>query len=102
MPINVLVIKKYAALLMAGFLPVMLFMIANIYYGFWAGLILLFVGMILSIILGNILLANPFTSMLEGKGLLALNIDSTGIIIPFLIGLQAPYVILLNNINNFS
>lgn len=92
MALNVFVIKKYAALIMAAFLPVLAYTIGMVFYGFWIGFGLLVVMMIFSILLSNKLLANPFSAMVEGKGLLCLNIDSTGIIKPFILKVLQPYV----------
>lgn len=50
------------------------------------------VGSLLAIVLANFLLNNPFRAMLEGKGLLTLNIDSTGILRPFISSLSQPYI----------
>ena len=90
--LNTFVIKKYAALIMAAFIPTMAFTIGNVFYGFWQGLGALTLFIILSVVIANLLLKNPFTSMLEGKGLLCLNIDSTGIIKPFILKVIQPYV----------
>lgn len=92
MAINVFKIKKLAALLLCSLLSVILFAVGNMYYGFLWGLAWMGAGMILAVVLGTFLLSNPFTSMLEGKGILALNMDSTGIIKPFIVRLDPPYV----------
>ena len=92
MPVNMFVIRKFAALLLCSFISVIMFAIGNIYYGFMWALGWFAIGIILSFLMGNLLLKNPFTSMLEGKGILALNFDSTGIIQPFLVALQPPYI----------
>lgn len=92
MALNVFVIKKYAALIMAAFLPVLAYTIGMVFYGFWIGFGLLALFMIFSVLLCNKLLSNPFTAMIEGKGLLCLNIDSTGIIKPFILKVIQPYV----------
>jgi hypothetical protein len=48
--------------------------------------------LIVSLLIGSALLSNPFTNMLEGQGILCRNIDSTGIITPFLINVNSPYM----------
>ena len=83
--INPFKIKKYTALIMSSFISVIMFFIGFIYYGFGGALIFMIPGMILGIVIGNFLLRTPFTDMLEGRGILTFNIDSTGVIIPFLI-----------------
>lgn len=91
--INPFIIKKYAALIISGIATTILFFIGTLYYSLWGGIGFFLVGLILAVIVGSLLLKNPFTIMLEGKGLLAINIDSTGILRPFIVGLQSPYIV---------
>lgn len=90
--INVFKVKKYCALMINSFLSAILMFIGFTYYGIFGGLGFLFVGVLLGVLLGNIFLNNPFTEMLEGKGILTLNIDSTGIIRPFVVAVDSPYI----------
>ncbi len=90
--LNLFVVRKYAAILLSGFLSVIFFVIGDMYYGFLYAFGFLGIGLILSVLLGTVLLRNPFTSMLEGKGILAFNFDSTGIIKPFIVALQPPFI----------
>lgn len=90
--LNPFVLKKYGALLFVGLFTVICFYIGLQFYGLWIGLALLFVGLIVSMLVSNKLLTNPFTEMLEGKGILTLNIDSTGVIQPFIVGVHPPYI----------
>lgn len=60
--------------------------------GFIWAIVFMFGGLLLSVVIGTILLNNPFQLMLEGKGLLTGTLDSTGIIKWFIVGLQKPYV----------
>jgi len=91
--LNPFVLKKYAAVLFPAFLSTILFIVGNVYYGFWGGFGFFAIGVILSILLDFfIFLKNPFSDMLEGKGLLAFDISSTGIIKPFLLNLDKPYM----------
>lgn len=89
---NVFVIKKWSALILAGVLTTFLFAILSIFYNFTYGAIGFLVGLILSAVIGNLLLKNPFTSMLEGKGLLVIDLNSSGIIKPFLVRFAPPYI----------
>ncbi len=90
--LNLFTVRKYAAILLSGFISVILFIIGDMYYGFLYALGFLAIALVLSVLLGNVLLKNPFTSMLEGKGILAFNFDSTGIIKPFIVALQPPFI----------
>jgi hypothetical protein len=90
---NVFKLRKWAALLLTGLLTVISFFIGLKYYGFWLGLAAMGGGLLFSVLLSCLLLKNPFTDMLEGKGILALNIDSTGVIKPFIVSVQQPYII---------
>ena len=89
---NPFVMKKWGALLLGPLLVVIFFFIGVKFYGFWWGLALMGIGLILSAVLSNLLLNNPYRAMLEGKGLLSFNMDSTGVISPFIVGLQNPYI----------
>lgn len=86
--INTFVLRKYITLILAPFLSVIFFFIGDTFYGFWWGIGLLFVGLLMSVLLGNVLLKNPFTALLEGKGLLVFDINSTGVIRPFIVGVN--------------
>lgn len=91
MSLNFFVIKKFAGYSMLGFLPTIFFVIGSL-YGLMIGVGCFFVGGLLGVILANMLIKNPFTDMLEGKGLLVLKIDSTGVIQPFILSLVQPFV----------
>lgn len=90
--INTFKIRKFAALLLNGFLTVIAFVIGNIYFGFFGGLGCMAIGLILGTVIALKLLQNPFSDMIEGKGILALNIDSTGVIHPFILAVRPPYI----------
>jgi hypothetical protein len=87
--INRFVIQRWIALSLMAFLPII---------GFYAGL--LFLGLLWAFsiwamtalfcyALATLLLKNPFTKMLEAKGLLLITLDSTGSMQPFNVGLDA-------------
>jgi len=90
--LNPFKIKKWGALSLMGFMPAVTFAIMALYYGYWGGLISMFVVLLVVMPLCNLMLKNPFTDMLEGKGILAFDINSTGIIKPFIVALDPPYL----------
>lgn len=90
--INPIVIKKWGSLLLVGFLSGIAFFVGLLFYGTFGGIGFLLASLIISLPLANIMLRNPFSSMLEGKGILVFNLDSTGIITPFIVGVNSPYV----------
>lgn len=90
--LNPFIIKENAVLILAPMFGVIGYIIGNLYGGFWAGMIGLAVMVLVVVLAGKALLANPFTSMLKGKGVLALDINSTGVIRPFILGVKLPYV----------
>lgn len=90
--INPHVVKKWGALLLTGLFTTIAFFIGLTVYNFLFALIFMGGGLVISALLGNLLLDNPFRSMLEGRGVLALNIDSTGVIRPFIMSVRSPYV----------
>ncbi len=89
---NPFTMKKYSALMLVGMLTVISFVLGNVFFGFIWAIAFMLVGLLLSVFFANLLLKNPFTQMLEGKGLLVLNLDSTGIIRPFIVALNSPYI----------
>lgn len=90
--INAFILKKYAALLIISTLSAVLFFTGTLYYGVFGGVGFWFGALVMGIPLASLILKNPFTSMLEGKGLLAMNMDSTGIVRPFIVRLKSPYI----------
>lgn len=85
-------LRKWGGILIAGFLPAICFFIGLQFMGFWIALGFLFLGLIVAGVLCNIMIKNPFSDMLEGKGLLVINMDSTGILKPFLCSVDQPYI----------
>lgn len=69
-----------------------LFFIGVSYYNLMFGIIFFAVGLLLSVLIGTVMLKNPFSNMIEGKGLLVFNLDSTGLFQPFNVGLDNPYL----------
>lgn len=91
--INPFVIKKWAALLIAGLFPTIGFAIGiRVTGNYLIGLGIMFVFLVLTVPISNLMIKNPFSSMLEGKGILAMDITSTGIIRPFVLGVDNPYI----------
>jgi len=67
-------------------LPLIYFM------GIWWGLLGLFIGIIVSILLGILLMRNEFTPLLRGKGILTIDMNSTGILRPFVVNVYPPFI----------
>lgn len=92
MAMNVYKIRKWAATFINGFFPVFFFFVGLLYFDFYLAIALMFVGIILGSLVSGLLTRNAFTDMLEGKGLLTLTLDSTGVIDSFITGLKAPFI----------
>jgi len=90
--LNPFVIRKYATLLLVPLITSITFFISLKFYGFWIGLSSLMISIIITTLIGIILLKNPFTDMLEGKGILTLDINSTGIIGAYISAVNSPYI----------
>lgn len=90
--LNPFVWKKYGALILGMAITTCSFAVVTIFYGILWGVVAYLVTMLLMTVVGSLLLQNPFTAMLEGKGLLVLDINSTGIIRPFIVGVNNPYI----------
>lgn len=91
--INAFVMRKWAGLIIPQLLSVVLFVIGDIYYGVWGGVSFFLVALVLGLFLGFILLKNPFSDMVEGRGIMVFDFTSTGVIRPFLVRLQNPFVV---------
>ncbi len=92
MILNPFVIKKNTALLLNSMISTMFFFMGIQFYGLLWGVLFLVIGSIIGIVLGKLLLANPFSSMLEGKGILTLDISSTGILRIFVVAVNPPHI----------
>jgi len=90
--INFFVVKKWSALLLMAFAPTIAFTIFSSIYGVMIGTGVFLLITIIMLFVGNKLLDNPFRSMIEGKGLLVLKMDSTGVIMPFIANVFQPYI----------
>jgi len=92
MAMNMFILKKMAALTFMGLFPVIVFYSITQYFGFWWGLASLLVGVMICINICSFMIKNPFTDMLEGKGILSFNLDSAGILNPFIVQVRQPYI----------
>lgn len=92
--LNLYKVRKWGGLILIGLLTTMSFYIGMAFYGgrIFYGLLFMFGGLFVSVLLGNLMIKTPFSEMLEGKGILTLNIDSTGVIRPFIVALKSPFV----------
>lgn len=83
--LNLYKVKKWAALFLISIFSTMPFFIFTKFYNIWAGLGAYLIGTIVGIILANLLIKNPFTQMIEGDGVLAIDLSSTGVLAPFIL-----------------
>jgi len=90
--LNPFVWKKYGALVFASLFTTIFFFVGTTFYGILIGIGTMLAGLIVGIVVGAIMLRNPFQLIMESKGLLAINFDSTGIIRPFVVSLQSPFI----------
>lgn len=90
--INPFVIKKWASMLLMAFVPTLSYILTQIYFGFSVATAVFLFMTVCFMVIANKMLANPFRQLVEGKGLLVFNMDSSGIIRPFIANLQQPYI----------
>lgn len=64
------------------------FSICVLFYGLLVATIAMLAVSVVSVLVANFLLKNPFTSLLEGQGILVIDLNSTGIIAPFICSIQ--------------
>lgn len=85
-------VRKWGALIFNPFLCVTSFFIGIKFYNFWLALGLFLFSCLAGTLLGIALLKNPFTDMIEGTGILTINLDSTGVLKPFIVSVNSPYI----------
>lgn len=90
--VNLYKVKVYAALIISPLLTVLSFVIVAQFYGFLWGLAGMFAGIMISVLISKLMIRNAYSLMLEGHGVLVHNIDSTGIMRPFIVQVQSPYI----------
>lgn len=90
--INVFKLKKWGSFLFIGLFTVICFFVGLNFYGFLIALACMTGGLIVACLVANLMLKSPFSDMLEGKGILVMNLDSTGIIRFSIVGLSSPYI----------
>jgi len=90
---NVNKIKKWVGILIVSILPIVIY---NVFLISGWGLIWAMVGSLLLVILGiplfSIIYKHPLLDVIEGKGMLVLTLDSTGIIHPYIAQLKPPLI----------
>ena len=93
-------LKKYTALFLCCFIPVIAFVVTLSARGLIIPLNIMFICLgsffgasVLSIFIGTMFLKNPFSALMEGEGLLTWVLDSTGVIRPFIMKLKKPDMI---------
>jgi len=89
---NAFKIRKWSALILAMSITTTGFAVMTIFYGMLWGIVTYIALMLLMALVSNLLLRNPFTDMLEGKGLLVIDMNSTGVLKLFIVGVNHPYI----------
>lgn len=89
---NMFSVKKYAAYFVMSFMPAMAFFISLLYLDYFTAVGMFFAFMALAIVVGTIMVSHPMMQMIEGKGMLTMTWDSTGVIESFLVRADAPFV----------
>jgi hypothetical protein len=83
--LNPYTIKKNIALLVVAIIPLLTYVVFSTFYN----MILAIIGFVLSLIIiipfAGLLLRHPFRGIVEGEGLLALDLNSTGMLQPFIL-----------------
>jgi len=92
MALNLYKVRVYGGLVLGPLISVIAFFIVLNFYGFLWSLAGLFVGVACSVVFGKLMIKNAFSDLLEGNGVLALDVNSTGVIQPFIVSVQSPYI----------
>lgn len=88
--VNLYKIRVWGALILAGIVPTIGFYIGLVYYDFWLAIVYMLGVALVSTIVAKFMIRNPFSAMLEGGGILIFDINSTGIIRPFIAKIFPP------------
>lgn len=91
--INPYKLKKIFAPVVIAILSVVPFWIVTQAYGIVYGSCAFVLSMMISYFVNHLILKSPFSSMLEGDGLLAMDISSKGVISPFILSLRSPFMV---------
>lgn len=92
MSLNPYKLRKWLGLTMMGIVPTLSFAISFYLFGIWYSIAFFLGGVLMSALITSLIIKTPFSDMLEGKGLLCLDINSTGVIRPFILQLNQPFV----------
>lgn len=90
---NVFKIKKIVAPTVVSIMAVVPFWLVTLNYGVIYGSGAFVLSLVLGFFINSAMLKNPFTQMLEGEGLITLDISSKGVISPFIMSLQSPFMV---------
>jgi hypothetical protein len=89
---NSYVIKKNIALLIVALVPLIVYVVFSTFYNMILGIISFVLTLIIVIPLAGLLMRHPFRSIIEGEGLLALDLNSTGVLQPFILQKKGEWV----------
>jgi hypothetical protein len=92
MAVNLYIVRKWTALTIPALLTGMAVAVCLIFYNFWISVIALLIFTLIFAFASNLLIKNPFTQMLEGAGILTIDLTSTGIINMFISTINKPYI----------
>lgn len=92
MIINLYKVKKWGAFMLMAFLPTVTFFIMILMTDLIQTIIAFFMVTAISMVIASKITGHPIMELLEGKGLLVLTLDSTGVIDPFIVGVKNPYM----------
>lgn len=85
--------KRIITLLLGALFPAIVYeLVRTLTNNIITAYIALLVSVLLSFLFSSLMLYNPFTAMIEGKGILTLTWDSTGVITPFLVNVDPPLI----------
>lgn len=92
--VNLNKIKNMAAFVVPQMLTTLSFFLTLVFYNIYYAAGVFVIATAIFTVLGRAFMKNPFTQLVEGEGILALDMTSTGIIRPFIVGLAKgrPYL----------
>jgi len=91
--VNLFTVKKWSGLFIVGFVPAFLMFFFLLFgYGIVLAIVAMMIAIILGIVIFGLLTRHPLMSLIQGEGLLVMTFDSTGVIEPFIVRVNPPFI----------
>lgn len=91
--VNLYKVKKMVSLLILGMLPTFAFFMFMMFnFGIIYSIVVWVLMVVIGMLIFSVLTRHPLMSLIQGEGMLGLTFDSTGVIEPFLVKVNPPFI----------